>query len=384
LYFDNTQFQRYTETSQTIVFPAFQAFSHMFNNFSGTIIITDPNAVILYANPSVEERTGFSVAQAVGKRPGELWGGHMLREFYDRMWQTIREEKRPFVGEVKNKRTDGTFRRMGLHIAPIINRRNEAEYYIAIHPAVTTDVEERQFQQEFAEVFAPWHVSTSSETIAWLARWTKGEAKLTLDEGGVLHKTHLVDMVSFFRTELINPIAEKFQERKADAELVRLAQEKPSKFHLLYEKYQASVEQYFLRRLGGDVMLAEECTQETFIRAFRFLPQYHITNASYQTYLMRIAHNLLVSHYRKQAPLSLEEQEGTLVSEDNYEGIFDQEELRQLLETVSDVERDILTMKYIDELSIRDIAVTLGKTENAVKLMLSRTRKKLRNREITK
>ena len=49
------------------------------------VIITDENANILYANKGVENNTGFSQKEVIGKNPADLWGGKMPKKFYEDM-----------------------------------------------------------------------------------------------------------------------------------------------------------------------------------------------------------------------------------------------------------------------------------------------------------
>src|SRR5437879_3875381 len=79
-----------------------------FDYLADHVIITDADGSILYANNAVEKNTGFSKEEVLGKNPGDLWGGHMPKEMYEKMWKTIKIEKQPFVAEVQNKRKDGT------------------------------------------------------------------------------------------------------------------------------------------------------------------------------------------------------------------------------------------------------------------------------------
>jgi DNA-directed RNA polymerase specialized sigma24 family protein len=58
--------------------------------------------------------------------------------------------------------------------------------------------------------------------------------------------------------------------------------------------------------------------------------------------------------------------------------LFNKEECRIALSLVSKLERDILILKWIEGQSIRDISLALGKTENAIKLIISRAKKKIR------
>ncbi|MBI4250108.1 PAS domain S-box protein [Candidatus Uhrbacteria bacterium] len=89
------------------------------------IVLTDANANIIYANKAVEKRTGYPITEIIGKNPGDLWGGNMPNKFYEKMWHRIKEEKISFVGEVKNRRKDGTEYWQELRIYPILDTSGE-------------------------------------------------------------------------------------------------------------------------------------------------------------------------------------------------------------------------------------------------------------------
>src|SRR3989338_4005703 len=101
------------------------------------VIITDENANILYANKAVENNTGFSQEEVIGKNPADLWGGKMPKRFYEEMWRTIKIEKRPFVGEVQNVRKDGTTYWQEVHISPVLDEDGNIKFFIGIEPNIT-------------------------------------------------------------------------------------------------------------------------------------------------------------------------------------------------------------------------------------------------------
>src|SRR3990167_7107961 len=101
------------------------------------IIITDENANVIYANKAAEEQTGRSATEIIGKTPGDLWGGQMPKEFYEKMWHTIKIEKKPFVGDVKNKRSDGTKYWQELNVFPVLDKKGNIEIFIGVEPKIT-------------------------------------------------------------------------------------------------------------------------------------------------------------------------------------------------------------------------------------------------------
>lgn len=170
----------------------------------------------------------------------------------------------------------------------------------------------------------------------------------------------------------------RFIMSKEDATLVHKAQKDGSKFAALYEKYAKKIYNYFLYRLGGDRVLAEDLTQETFTKAFAHLSRFEVRNYSYLTYLMTIAHNLLVNQYRKprSAPIDAAGDMPVEIAND-IEKRSDIETIRRAIADLAPREREVMRLRYQLGLSIRDIAGKEGVSENAIKLLLSRARKKL-------
>lgn len=116
------------------------------------VIITDEHATILYANKAVEENTGFSISEVIGKNPGDVWGGHMEKGFYEGMWHTIKVEKKPFHGEVRNIKKDGSEYWQELLISPILDADGEVQFFIGIEPDITDRKKQEQFREEFISI----------------------------------------------------------------------------------------------------------------------------------------------------------------------------------------------------------------------------------------
>lgn len=340
------------------------------NTSLGTFFISDPGGMALYANTAIERRTGYAIGEIIGKTPGKLWGGQMPRSFYNTLWATIEGGHEPFVATVTNVRKDKTRYQELLAIAPIVKKGKTApEYFIALQMGHLADRTERaRFQKEFLKVFAKKNTASDEERLTFMLR-SLGAKSSAPTTGGQ-------SLAEMFRETLVAPFAERFRARTEDRELVLAAQADPQRFQALYDKYHHTVFVYFLRHVGGNVEIAEDLAQDTFYRAFRYFENFRLTNASYGTYLLRVAHNVLVNHFRKQQFLSLIE-EPAAEEAAPATGQLSEDALWQS-PILRDTERKVLAMKYQEGFSVHEIATTLNKSENAVKLHLSRARKKLR------
>lgn len=338
-----------------------------FDVLPGGFLITDQTSRVVYANEAVSQRSGFAVAEIIGKKPGELWGGRMEQGFYQSMWQTIGMKKQPFVGRVENTKKDGSLVEDMLHIAPLKDLSGKVRYFVELHPNFQNKKEYLSFNRDFRERAQYWH--RDQGVWDWVIDSLSGQRREKYDRSR--------DLITLVEEEFIVPTQKTFSKRFEDALLVEEAKANPEAFDALYAKYRSAVMGYFLRRLGNRV-LSEDLTQEVFARAFHYLPTFRVTNASYLTYLLHICHSILVNHYRKEAAspsiLSVEtlEEVGEMVSDEP------EESMEMLLRGLSPIERDVILLTYRDGFRAKEVAEKLGKTENAVKLTLSRTRKKLR------
>jgi PAS domain S-box-containing protein len=101
------------------------------------IVITDKNASVQWANPAFEELTGFKINEVIGKNPKEFISSKkQTEEFYSQMWRTILDKK-PWKGELINKKKDGTLYDEELIITPVLDEQNEIVNFIAIKQDIT-------------------------------------------------------------------------------------------------------------------------------------------------------------------------------------------------------------------------------------------------------
>jgi len=343
--------------------------THEWDELSGGIMITDAKGKILYANKVITSSKGFFFDQIYGKKPGELWGGKMDEHFYKELWETIQERKLPFYGKVRNVDKTGFTNLEGLHIAPILNGKGETEFFLEIQPTVLNPTDEQHFHHEFESVIQNQQKHPE-------ALWNLMERWLSASPSS------LPSPASGSPANFLESLVEQHAETHLDEDqaLIDLAKTDPTYFRRLYEKYQSKIFNYFLYRVGRNRALAEDLSQETFARAFDALSHFEYRGVHYLSYLLMVAHNLLVNYYRMAKPIFMENID--LLPNRTESTVEKEAEIQLIWEAVhhlAPVERAILTMKYNQDLPVKEIAKKLHKSENAVKLHLSRARRKLRN-----
>lgn len=338
-------------------------FISLFDTAEAPLLVTDPEGRTLYANACVSRRTGYSQREIIGRTPGELWGGHMPRAFYRQLWRTLKIERRPFFGTVKNHGKQRGVYSEDLALAPILNPSGRPVYYMALHRTESA-MSLQRFQAEIVSIFSPERC-TVRELVRGLRRWYMTDTeKLSWGEAS--------SPEAFLRTWFVLPMETFFGERAEDQELLRAVRDDPTRFDVLYAKYSPKIYQYFLRHLS-DRNRAEDCMQETFFRAFQALPKYEFKHATYGTFLLRIAHNLLVNSYRHEdwLPLDAAADPESAAPSTDLSWVWDAPQLTRL-------ERRALELYYRRGYAIREVAERLDRSENAIKLLLSRARRKLR------
>ncbi len=101
-----------------------------------TIMFTDLEGKIKYANPFFYNLTGFKVDEVVGKSVKIQSSGKTPRETYNDMWNTLMQKK-TWKGEFINRKKNGEEYVEKAIISPITNENNEVVEYIAIKEDVT-------------------------------------------------------------------------------------------------------------------------------------------------------------------------------------------------------------------------------------------------------
>lgn len=120
------------------------------NFCSDSIIITDENANVEWANPAFEKLTGYKLEEIEGKKPKEfIKSGLQSQDFYEQMWDTLLS-KNPWKGELINKRKDNSLYHEELSITPVLGLRNQIKHFIA----VKQDITDKKYKEKEVEYFA--------------------------------------------------------------------------------------------------------------------------------------------------------------------------------------------------------------------------------------
>ena len=141
----------------------------------------------------------------------------------------------------------------------------------------------------------------------------------------------------------------------------------------IYDLYSPRLYRYAMRLLGDD-NAAEDCVSETFSRFLKALQAGKGPRDYLQAYLFRMAHNLVVDHYRRETPT--EELDDDLphaeTTEDVAENNSRQRCVRTALHQLTEDQQQVVALKFLEGWENDEIARALHKPVGAVKSLQHR------------
>ena len=150
-----------------------------------------------------------------------------------------------------------------------------------------------------------------------------------------------------------------------------------------YEKYHNDIFRFAMIKTKNRSK-SLEITQETFMKVWEYIIKgQEIKNE--RPFLYRIANNLIIDFYRKKKEFLIEdfsdpEYAHHLKSDERekQENVLDGEKIINLLHKLPKLTREIITLRFISDFSISEIAQTIGRDNKTVSVYLHRGIKQLR------
>jgi RNA polymerase sigma-70 factor, ECF subfamily len=145
----------------------------------------------------------------------------------------------------------------------------------------------------------------------------------------------------------------------------------------------------YLHMSVGNRHDAEDLTTQTFMKMLESIKRFRWRSAPFSAWLFRIAHNLAMDHFRASRRWQPEEEvpEPAGDAEPSAEAVAMQtigrESMLQLIENLSQEQKQVLTLKFVFNLPNAEAATILGKSEGAIKSLQHRALVSLQ-KQITK
>jgi RNA polymerase sigma-70 factor (ECF subfamily) len=134
----------------------------------------------------------------------------------------------------------------------------------------------------------------------------------------------------------------------------------------------------YLHMSVGNRHDAEDLTTQTFMKMLESIKRFRWQSAPFSAWLFRIAHNLAMDHFRAARRWQPEEEvpEPAEETEPSAEAAalqaIGRQSMLELIEDLSQEQKQVLTLKFVFNLPNAEVATVLGKTEGAIKSLQHR------------
>jgi RNA polymerase sigma-70 factor (ECF subfamily) len=148
-------------------------------------------------------------------------------------------------------------------------------------------------------------------------------------------------------------------------------------FGQLYDAYMERIYRFVYFRVE-DQQTAEDLTSQVFLRAWNNLDRFRLGRTPYLAWLYTIAHNAVIDHYRTRKvttaleDVRLSQPDYAEVVENDIDFAVEMNSIKSAMQTLTDDQQQVLTLKFIEGMSNDEIARHLGKREGAVRALQMR------------
>jgi RNA polymerase sigma-70 factor, ECF subfamily len=165
--------------------------------------------------------------------------------------------------------------------------------------------------------------------------------------------------------------------------VLKLKNKDPEAFAEIYNQYVARIYRFIFFKVSSEAE-AQDLTSEVFLKTWQYISEGEAEIGNLNALLYRIARNCVIDWYRqqnKQPIMSLPEQEeeGTTVdTAQQVEINWEVQQVKDCLFKLKDEYREVLVLRFLDELEITEIAQALEKTNGTVRVLIHRALKALK------
>jgi RNA polymerase sigma-70 factor (ECF subfamily) len=155
-------------------------------------------------------------------------------------------------------------------------------------------------------------------------------------------------------------------------------------FGRLYELYFTPVFRYIYFRVK-DKETANDLTQTVFLKVFSALPNFREQNKSPLAYFFTVARNTVIDYWRTKKEILLNVPTNVFEKipdkANNPLELIEKEEtskaIRRAIHELTEIQQEVIMLKFINDISNKEIAALLGKTEESVRQLQCRALKTL-------
>lgn len=152
-------------------------------------------------------------------------------------------------------------------------------------------------------------------------------------------------------------------------------------FGKIYQKYLDKLYRYMYFHVNQHRETAEDLVETVFLKAWKNINSYQTNGGSIQAWLYSIAHNTLIDYYRTQR--SMVPLDETIIDtgksiEEHLETEETQIKISKALSKLTDEQKQMIILKFIEGLAYREIEEITGKSQQALRALQYRALRELR------
>ncbi len=165
--------------------------------------------------------------------------------------------------------------------------------------------------------------------------------------------------------------------------LLKLKKKDPEAFSQIYDLYVTPIYRFIYFKVATR-QDAEDLTSEAFLKVWQYIAETENEVENLRAFLYKTARNLVIDFYRRNAKRDItqdievlssvqDERQQDLLS--RIETKIDMENMETILRKMKDEYREIIILRYIEELSINEIAKVLERSKGSARVLLHRALK---------
>lgn len=155
-------------------------------------------------------------------------------------------------------------------------------------------------------------------------------------------------------------------------------------FASLYDEYLPKIFRFVLFKVNNR-QAAEDLTHDIFLSAWQNLASYKPQGFPFSSWLYQIARNRVIDHYRtNRGHSSIDDADEDLFKvvsavEHSLDQMLDLKKVSEALDRLSEDQKEVIIMRFVEDLSYPEIAAAMEKSEGAVRLLQHRAINNLKN-----
>jgi RNA polymerase sigma-70 factor, ECF subfamily len=147
-------------------------------------------------------------------------------------------------------------------------------------------------------------------------------------------------------------------------------------FARLYDRFVDKIFKYIYYKIGSRSD-AEDLTAQVFLKAWEAIGSYHLTEKPFSAWLYRIAHNLVVDHFRmRHDVLPIEEITLPEAPDSDLDDLAQRhltaESLHRAIKRLTSDQRQVIILRFVEGYNTEEVALIMGKGQGAVRTLQHR------------